>query len=83
MRQPKIFITIREYSWSLFRQDALAGLTVALVALPLSIAIAIASGASPAQGLVTAIIGGFVISLTSGRPRSCSAARTAAAVAGA
>lgn len=66
MRQPKIFTTIRDYSWSLFRQDALAGLTVALVALPLSIAIAIASGATPAQGLVTAIIGGFVISLTSG-----------------
>ncbi|MEQ1551177.1 SulP family inorganic anion transporter [Sphingorhabdus sp.] len=66
MRQPKIFTTISDYSWSLFRQDALAGLTVALVALPLSIAIAIASGATPAQGLVTAIIGGFVISLTSG-----------------
>lgn len=66
MRQPKILITIRDYSWSLFRQDALAGLTVALVALPLSIAIAIASGATPAQGLITAIIGGFVISLTSG-----------------
>ena len=61
MRQPKILTTIRDYSWSLFRQDALAGLTVALVALPLSIAIAIASGATPAQGLVTAIIGGFVI----------------------
>ena len=66
MRQPKLFTTIRDYGWSLFRQDALAGLTVALVALPLSIAIAIASGATPAQGLVTAIIGGFVISLTSG-----------------
>ncbi|MCC6478817.1 SulP family inorganic anion transporter [Sphingorhabdus sp.] len=66
MRQPKILTTIRDYSWSLFRQDALAGLTVALVALPLSIAIAIASGATPAQGLITAIIGGFVISLTSG-----------------
>lgn len=66
MRQPKIFTTIRNYNWALLRQDALAGLTVALVALPLSIAIAIASGATPAQGLVTAIIGGFVISLTSG-----------------
>ena len=66
MRQPKIFTTIRDYGWTLFRQDALAGLTVALVALPLSIAIAIASGATPAQGLVTAIIGGFIISLTSG-----------------
>ena len=53
MRQPKILTTIRDYSWSLFRQDALAGLTVALVALPLSIAIAIASGATPAQGLIT------------------------------
>src|SRR3954462_1753357 len=46
--------------------DALAGFTVALVALPLSIAIAIASGATPKAGLVTAIIGGFIISLRGG-----------------
>ena len=46
--------------------DALAGFTVALVALPLSIAIAIASGATPKAGLVTAIVGGFLISLLGG-----------------
>ena len=48
--------------------DAIAGLTVAIVALPLSIAIAVASGASPAQGLITAIIGGFLVSLLGGSP---------------
>lgn len=66
MRQPKILTTLREYSWSLFVADLIAGTTVALVALPLSLAIAIASGADPAQGLVTAIVGGFFISLLGG-----------------
>jgi len=47
-------------------QDALAGLTVAMVALPLSLAIAIASGADPSKGLVTAIVAGFLISLLGG-----------------
>jgi sulfate permease, SulP family len=50
----------------MFAGDSLAGVTVALVALPLSIAIAIASGADPRAGLVTAIIGGFLISLLGG-----------------
>ncbi len=66
MRQPKILTTMREYSWSLFGSDLIAGATVAMVALPLSLAIAIASGATPAQGLVTAIVGGFFISLLGG-----------------
>lgn len=57
---------MREYSWSLFIADILAGTTVAMVALPLSIAIAIASGADPAKGLVTAIVAGFLISLLGG-----------------
>lgn len=57
---------MRDYSWSAFIGDALAGVTVALVALPLSIAIAIASGADPKAGLVTAIVGGFLISLLGG-----------------
>ena len=57
---------MREYSWRAFLGDAIAGATVALVALPLSIAIAIASGADPKAGLVTAIIGGFLISLLGG-----------------
>jgi sulfate permease, SulP family len=66
MRLPKIVTTMQSYSWSLFRADCIAGTTVALVALPLSLAIAIASGADPAKGLVTAIIGGFFISLLGG-----------------
>jgi SulP family sulfate permease len=64
--KPKLLTTMRDYSWRLFASDALAGVTVALVALPLSIAIAIASGATPRAGLVTAIIGGFLISLLGG-----------------
>lgn len=66
MRRPKLVDTMRDYSWPLFRADALAGISVALVALPLCIAIAIASGSTPFVGLVTAIVGGFVISATSG-----------------
>lgn len=63
---PKLFTTLRGYSLSGLRTDLIAGLTVAIVALPLSMALAIASGASPAQGLVTAVIAGFVISLLGG-----------------
>lgn len=66
MRQPKILTTMQSYSWSLFFADLLAGATVAMVALPLSLAIAIASGADPAKGIVTAIVGGFLISLFGG-----------------
>ena len=55
-----------DYAWRTFAGDVLAGTTVALVALPLSIAIAIASGADPKAGLVTAIIAGFLISLLGG-----------------
>jgi SulP family sulfate permease len=57
---------MQEYSWRLFLGDSLAGITVALVALPLSIAIAIASGADPKAGLITAIVAGFLISLLGG-----------------
>ena len=64
---PKLVTVFREgYRLAHFRADAVAGLTVAIVALPLSMAIAIASGASPAQGLYTAIVGGFVISALGG-----------------
>src|SRR5690554_5309091 len=66
MRQPKILTTLKTYNKSLFVADLIAGMTVAMVALPLSLAIAIASGADPAQGLVTAIIAGFLISLLGG-----------------
>lgn len=64
--KPKLLTTIQDYSWRQFVDDALAGVTVALVALPLSIAIAIASGADPRAGLVTAIVAGFLISLLGG-----------------
>lgn len=64
--KPKILTTIHHYSLQLFAGDLLAGVTVALVALPLSIAIAIASGAPPAAGLVTAVVAGFLISALGG-----------------
>lgn len=64
---PKLLTVVREgYGLPQLRRDAVAGLTVAIVALPLSMAIAIASGASPAQGLYTAIIGGFLVSALGG-----------------
>ena len=64
---PKLVTVLREgYGLSQIRADAIAGLTVAIVALPLSMAIAIASGATPAQGLYTAIVGGFLVSLLGG-----------------
>ncbi|MHC5306590.1 SulP family inorganic anion transporter [Bartonella sp. LJL80] len=64
---PKLVTVWREgYRLADFRADAIAGLTVAIIALPLSIAIAIASGATPAQGLYTSIIGGFIIAAFGG-----------------
>lgn len=64
---PKIFSVLKAgYSMHDCRADALAGLTVAIVALPLAMALGIASGASPEQGIVTAIIAGFLISLLGG-----------------
>ncbi|MCY7271516.1 MAG: SulP family inorganic anion transporter [Sphingomonas bacterium] len=64
--QPKLLTTLRHYSTKLMIADMIAGVTVAMVALPLSIAIAIASGAQPAAGLVTAVIGGLAVSLFGG-----------------
>jgi len=64
--KPKLVTTLQDYSGRVFLADVMAGITVALVALPLSIAIAIASGASPKAGLVTAVIGGLLISLLGG-----------------
>jgi SulP family sulfate permease len=64
---PKLVTVISEgYSARLFRQDAVAGLTVAIVALPLSMAIAVASGVSPDRGLYTSIVGGIVVSALGG-----------------
>lgn len=64
---PKFVTILREgYNGTRLKADAIAGLTVAIVALPLSMAIAIASGVGPDRGLYTAIIGGFLVSLFSG-----------------
>ncbi len=64
---PKLVTVLREgYGFGDFRADVIAGLTVAIVALPLSMAIAIASGATPDRGLYTAIVGGFLISVLGG-----------------
>src|SRR5215218_8274274 len=64
---PKLVTVFREgYDLGKLRTDALAGLTVAIVALPLSMAIAVASGTSPERGLYTAVVGGFLISALGG-----------------
>ena len=64
--KPKLLTTLPETTPALLGADLLAGVTVAMVAIPLSVAIAIASGAQPATGLITAIVGGFLISLLGG-----------------
>lgn len=64
--KPKILSTLPGYTWRGFGTDALAGVVVAMVALPLSLAIAIASGAPPAAGLATAAVAGFLISALGG-----------------
>ncbi|GAC1618534.1 MAG: hypothetical protein NVS4B4_03560 [Bradyrhizobium sp.] len=65
--RPKIVTVLAEgYNLDCFRRDMLAALTVAIVALPLSMAIAVASGVSPERGLYAAVIGGFVVSALGG-----------------
>jgi len=64
---PKLVTVLREgYRAADLRADVIAGLTVAIVALPLSMAIAVASGVTPDRGLYTAIVGGFIISAMGG-----------------
>lgn len=64
---PKLIITLRDgYGLDTLKADALAGLTVAILALPLSMAIAIGAGASPGAGLVTSVVAGFLISALGG-----------------
>lgn len=64
---PKLITVLREgYGFADFRADLVCGLTVAIVALPLSMAIAIASGVPPGRGLYTAVVGGFIVSLLGG-----------------
>ncbi|MGH2565195.1 MAG: SulP family inorganic anion transporter, partial [Ginsengibacter sp.] len=66
MLRPKLFDTLKTYNRQQFGKDAMAGLIVGIVAIPLAIAFAIASGVSPEKGLYTAIIGGFIISALGG-----------------
>lgn len=64
---PKLVTVLRHgYGWPDLRQDAVAGLTVAIVALPLAMALAIASGTTPDKGLITAVVAGFLISALGG-----------------
>jgi len=63
---PAIVSAFRDYSMEKFRNDIVAGIVVGIVALPLAIAFAIASGVSPTVGLVTAVIGGFIVSACGG-----------------
>ena len=64
--RPKLFETLRGYTKERLLQDALAGWIVGVVAIPLAIAFGIASGVGPAEGLITAIIAGFIISAFGG-----------------
>jgi SulP family sulfate permease len=63
---PKSIVCLRDYSWKKFGNDAVAGLVVGVVALPLAMAFAIASGVGPEKGLFTAIVAGFLISALGG-----------------
>jgi SulP family sulfate permease len=66
MFKPKLFDTLKSYSYRQFNKDLMAGLIVGIVAIPLAIAFGIASGVSPEKGLYTAIIAGFIISALGG-----------------
>ena len=64
--RPKLFSTLRSYNKERLVQDLIAGVIVAVVAIPLAIAFGISSGVGPTEGLVTAIIAGFLISALGG-----------------
>ena len=63
---PQLFLSMKQYTKEQFTKDVISGIIVAIIALPLSIALALASGVTPEQGLYTAIIAGFVISFLGG-----------------
>ena len=63
---PALFLCLKDYSKDKFVKDLISGIIVAIIALPLSIALALASGVTPEQGLYTAIVAGFVISFFGG-----------------
>ena len=64
--RPKLFSSLKHYNKARFRSDLVAGIVVGIVALPLAIAFGIASGVNPSIGLITAIIGGFIVSVFGG-----------------
>ena len=66
MLTPKLFTTLKTYSKKQFTSDLTAGVIVGIVALPLAIAFAIASGVTPDKGLITAVVAGFIISFLGG-----------------
>ena len=65
-RKPKLFSVMKTYTKAQFVKDLIAGVIVAIIALPLSIALALASGVKPEQGLYTAIVAGFLVSFFGG-----------------
>src|SRR5215510_2210191 len=64
--RPKLVEALKDYSSDKFRSDLVAGITVGIVALPLAMAFAIASGVKPEAGIFTAVIAGFIISALGG-----------------
>lgn len=65
--KPKLYIVFKQgYNWQLFQKDLYAGIIVGIVALPVAIAFAVASGVSPEKGLITAIFAGFIVSVLGG-----------------
>ena len=64
--KPMLLTSLKNYSASQFTRDVIAGIIVAVIALPLSIALALASGVGPEAGIYTAIVAGFVISALGG-----------------
>ena len=64
--KPKLFSVMKTYSKQQFVKDIVSGIIVAVIALPLSIALALASGVGPEEGLYTAIVAGFLISFLGG-----------------
>mgnify|MGYP004492073259 CR=1 FL=1 len=64
--KPKLFSTMKTYTKEQFIKDLVSGIIVAIIALPLSIALALASGVNPEQGIYTAIVAGFLISFLGG-----------------
>lgn len=66
MFRPKLLDTLKTYNKKQFSNDVLAGIIVGIVALPLAIAFAIASGVTPEKGLITAVVAGIIISALGG-----------------